>query len=137
MRRSLYAIIFVVLASCAKENTSHKDFTDKLLDLTTSTSNEGYSMEEYIQLTNLYDTLTNSLPEDDREKLILVEKLKQRGFEITRWGRGNLPALGPRIVDVELKKDDCICQVSKMYYFTTVDTLYQMAEGIVCKRTAK
>lgn len=83
---------------------------------------------------DLYDSLANKIPEDKDEKLILVEKLKMKGFKITNWGRGNIPPLGPRIVNVELMSGRCICEVTKTYYSTTVDTLYQMTEGVKCRR---
>jgi hypothetical protein len=134
MSRLICIIIFLVLASCSSGNNTDSDFIDKLLDLTTSTSSQEYLGEEYVQLTNLYDTLTHNIPEDNVEKLILAERLKLRGFEITNWGRGNFPPLGPRIVIVELKKENCVCEVTKIYYATVDDNAYQMAEGINCKK---
>src|SRR5690348_15494874 len=116
MRKILTIMLLVILTSCSQQHSLGKDFIDQLLDLTTGTSSKEYLGGEYIQLTNMYDTLAHNIPEDKDEKLILVERLKKRGFEITNWGRGNFPPLGPRIVIVELKKENCICEVSKIYY---------------------
>jgi hypothetical protein len=128
------AVVFISLSCCSSEDKTKHHFVDKLLDLVTQTSSKEYAGEEYIQLTNLYDTLAHTLPEDQDEKSILAERLKKKGFKITNWGRGNFPPLGPRIVIIELQKENCTCEVSKIYYATTTDTLYQMAEGINCKR---
>jgi hypothetical protein len=136
MKKILAIMLLVILTSCSPQHSLEKDFIDQLLDLSTGTSSEEYLGGEYIQLTNLYDTLAHNIPEDKDEKLVLVERLKKRGFEITNWGRGNFPPLGPRIVIVELKKENCICEVSKIYYSTIEETAYQIAEGINCKRTA-
>jgi hypothetical protein len=137
MKKAFAAILFLISISCSQRQSSDKDFIDKLLDLATATSSEEYRGEEYVQLTNLYDKLAHDIPEDKDEKLILVERLKQRGFEVTHRGRGNFPPLGPRIVIVELKKENCVCEVNKIYYATVADTLYQQAEGINCKRVNK
>ncbi len=135
MKASICAIILFSLASCSNGSHANEDFIDKLLDLTTATSSTEYSGKEYVQLTNLYDSLAHTIPDDKDEKLILVERLKKRGFKVTNWGRGNFPPLGPRIVIIELTKDNCMCEVTKTYYATTSDTLWQMAEGINCKQT--
>jgi hypothetical protein len=128
-RRLIYLIVIMTLTSCLKENKSDNDFIEKVIDLTIETASG-----EYVQLPDLYDSLASKIPKDNDERMILVEKLKARGFKITNWGRGNIPPLGPRIVDVELMSGHCICEVTKTYYSTTVDTLYQMTEGMKCKR---
>jgi hypothetical protein len=134
MRKLIYCSIFPLLAGCGSQHQRGQDFIERILDLTTTTVSTKYEPGEYVQFTNLYDTLVHSIPEDKDEKLILVERLKKRGFKITNSGRGNFPPLGPRIVMVELTDGSCVCEVSKIYYSTTTDTLYQMAEGINCKR---
>jgi hypothetical protein len=135
MKRVLAIILSLISTSCSQPHSADKDFIDKLLDLTTETSSDEYSGAEYVQLTNLYDTLAHTIPEDKDEVLLLAERLKKRGFEVTNRGRGNFPPLGPRIVIVELKKGNCLCEVSKIYFATVDDNAYQMAEGISCKRT--
>lgn len=134
MKKAFAIILLLISVSCSQRQSSDKDFIDKLLDLETATSSEEYLPEEYVQLTSLYDKLAHELPADKDEKLVLVERLKQRGFEVTNWGRGNFPPLGPRIVIIELTKGNCVCEVHKIYYATIADTLYQQAEGINCKR---
>ncbi|WP_118973918.1 hypothetical protein [Taibaiella koreensis] len=59
-----------------------------------------------IALPQLYDTVLTAaeIPSDDKEHLLLVQVLKQRGFTVTDWGRGNM-ATGPRVVTLVLKKE--------------------------------
>ena len=136
--KKVLTILFFISFSCSQQRRSDKDFIEKLIDLTTETSSEEYLGEEYVLLTNLYDTLAHSIPDDKDEKLILVERLKKRGFKVTEWGRGNFPPLGARIINIELTKGNCVCTVCKIYYYAAqVDTIYQMAEGINCKRVRK
>jgi hypothetical protein len=130
MQRTLLAIVFITLTSCSKEHQMNGDFVDKVLDLTIETSTG-----ELIELPELYDKLADRIPDDSNEKLVIVERLKSRGFTVTNWGRGNMPPLGPRIVSIQFQKDNCSCDVSKMYYSTTVDSLFQVVERISCKRT--
>ena len=110
-------------------STSQHDFVDEVVNLTIR-----YANDEFVQFPGLYSELADNIPEDKDENLMLVSRLKEREFEVTNWGRGNMPPLGPRVVEIELKKDDCICRVSKMYYSTSVDTLYHIVEGIHCSR---
>jgi hypothetical protein len=88
---------------------------------------------ELVEFPGLYDTLSHYIPEDNEEKLILVEKLKERGFELMDYGRGNFPPLGARIVIVDLIKGDCHCSVRKVYYATVAEDAWQMAEAISCE----
>ena len=130
MRSTLISLVVIVmLPSCSKENKSDKDFIDKVIDLSIETSSG-----EYVQLSDLYDRFADKIPADNDEKVILVDKLKTRGFKVTNWGRGNFPPLAPRIINIELMNGRCICDVTKTYYATTVDTLYQMTEGVKCRR---
>lgn len=130
LQRFLLIIVSIIFTGCSNESKPNKDFLDEAIDLTIDKSSG-----EPIQFPDLYDGLTDNLPDDKDEKLVLVEKLKERGFVITSWGRGNMPPLGPRIIGVELKKGTCICKVNKMYYSTAVDTLFQRAEEISCAKT--
>ena len=127
--RIVVTVCFSGLLSCAPKQNSNRDFMDKAIDLAIETSDSSY-----VQFPELYDSLTSQIPDDAHEKLIMAEKLKQKGFQVTRIGRGNFPPLGPRIVDIELTKENCLCTVSKIYYATVVDTLFQMTEGIRCRR---
>jgi hypothetical protein len=82
---------------------------------------------------SIYDSLARQIPQDDQESLILSEILKKKGFKEVYWGRGNFPPLGPRIITMALQKGDCICEVSKIYYYTIDDSLYEVSERINCE----
>lgn len=85
-----------------------------------------------IEAQGLYTTLISDIPDDKDERTILGEKLKAKGFVVTNWGRGNFHPHGPRIVKITFTKENCLCEVSKMYYSTEVDTLYSVIESIRC-----
>lgn len=86
---------------------------------------------EQIEFLDIYSEVTVLLP-DSTEKLILSEYLKEKGFTVTNWGRGNWTD-GPRIVSQELTSEKCNCQVDKLYYFIDgyVDK-YKVTERIKC-----
>ncbi len=86
-----------------------------------------------IEFPDLYEGVVNSISNDSEESLKLVSLLKSRGFEITNWGRGNYPPRGPRIVMRQLRKDNCECEVNKIYYSTISKGIYEIAERIKCK----
>lgn len=110
------------------------EFNEKIVDFVIENSND-----KFIELPNLYDSLPKEMvPNDKDEKLILVQILKRKGFEITNWERGNHP-LGPRIVVFNLKKDRCECEVQKIYYSTDAlpEEIYKTTERIKCKKEPK
>lgn len=111
----------------AERNTETGDRVDRMLDLILEEKDQNT-----IEFPLLYDSLCSVLPSDSSEHLILAEKLKKRGFKVVNWGRGNFHPLGQRIVSLTLKKGDCYCDVSKIYYFTISDTYFEMRERIVC-----
>ena len=127
----IFFIIFFDLSVTAQKPET-KDFTEKILDFVTQNMDN-----ESVELDNLYDKTVEKIPNDNEEKLILVEKLKKRGFKEINWGRGNYPPLGARIINITLKKDDCECEVSKIYYFTTFEDIFIMKEKISCKKVIK
>lgn len=106
-----------------------KNFSDKIIDFAIDNCDD-----KFIELPDLYDKTTEKIANDENEKLILVEKLKNRGFEIINWGRGNNPPLGPRIIALTLKKGNCECEIIKIYYFTADESQYKMTEKIKCKK---
>jgi hypothetical protein len=130
MKKLILIPVLLLLASCTSRDESHKDFVDQVLDVTIRTSSD-----KSVEFPELYDSLAHEIPEDQDEKLILVERLKHRGFDVVSSGRGNFPPLGPRIVAFKLRKGNCTCEVSKKYYATATDTIYQMVEGISCKKS--
>ncbi len=130
MKRGKFILFFLFfLFSCAENVQESKTSVDEILDLTIKNA-DGTSVE----FPDLYDSLIYVIPEDKDEKLILSEKLKIKGFKITNWGRGNCPPLGPRIISLTMTKPGCECEISKIYYSTTIDTLYSVREGIKCKK---
>jgi hypothetical protein len=90
--------------------------------------------DTFVEFPELYENLSKGIPDDKDEKLILVEKLKNKGFKVIDWGRGNYPPLGPRIITVSLKNNNCDCYVIKIYYLTVIENEYIMTEKIKCKK---
>ncbi|WP_136669263.1 hypothetical protein [Flavobacterium sp. H122] len=125
-------LIVAFVASCTVKKSNDKDFEDKLLDMIIASS-EG----KEIEFQSLYNLPVTEIASDNEEKLLLAEKLKAKGFEVTDWGRGNYDPLGPRIVSLNLKKGDCECEVSKIYYSTISASKYKMTEKINCKTITK
>lgn len=93
------------------------------LDLTTVCKTDSI---EYI---DLYPR-THSIAIDSTEKMVLVEQLKQNGFTVEHWGRGNFME-GPRMVSITLKKDDCTLRVDKLYYDTDTVGTFRVTERIL------
>ena len=131
MRSLLFLITSFLIISCTQKNEPKSGFEDKIIDLVIENAN-GKSIE----FPEIYDSLTKNIPEDNVEKLILVEKLKSKGFKVINSGRGNYPPLGPRIVIFTLKKENCECEVAKIYYSTISDSVYNMTERISCKKAS-
>jgi hypothetical protein len=128
MRNIFFHCCFVLLGSCAEKKEPAVGFYDKALDFVLDNPSG-----EIVEFPELYDSLTSTIPDDAAEKPKLVEKLKVKGFKVTNWGRGNHP-LGPRIIVINMKKDDCECEIAKTHYSTANDSLYQMSEKISCKK---
>lgn len=125
-------LLSVLFFSCSEKSKKQPiEFNEKIVDFAIENSNG-----KFIELPNLYDSLPEEIvPKDEDEKLLLVQILKRKGFEITNWERGNHP-LGPRIVVLNLKKDSCECEVQKTYYSTDAlpGEIYKTAERIKCKK---
>lgn len=113
------------------EKPENADFVDELLAVIIE------RMDSIpVEFPAIYDTLASRIPVDSVEQLIIVKKLEEQGFTIKRWERGNF-AKGPRIVVVELEKEDCHCTVSKRYYTNTIsDEYWDMTETISCANVA-
>ena len=125
------ALVGVAMIVLSCEGARQKSVVDRVIDASIEVQSG-----ELVEFPVLYDTLTHYIPEDKDEKLILVEKLKARGFEQVDYGRGNFPPLGPRVVIVEMKKGDCNCSVRKVYYATVAEETWQMSEAISCEKQA-
>jgi hypothetical protein len=125
-------LLFSIISySQTKKTNSKQDFNDKIVDFAIDNCED-----KFIELPDLYEKTTGKIADDENEKLILVDKLKNRGFEVINWGRGNNPPLGPRIIALTLKKGNCECEVIKIYYSTADESQYQMTEKIKCKKPA-
>jgi hypothetical protein len=128
-------LLSVLFFSCSEKSKKQPiEFNEKIVDFAIKNSNG-----KFIELPNLYDSLSEEIvPKDEDEKLILVQILKRKGFEITNWERGNHP-LGPRIVILKLKKDSCECEVQKTYYSTDAlpEEVYKTTERIKCKNASR
>lgn len=69
---------------------------------------------------------------DSLESLIIVQDLKERGFIVVDWGRGNFMQ-GPRMVAITAKKEDCYCEVIKKYYSPLKSEIgFVLTESIRC-----
>jgi hypothetical protein len=88
-----------------------------------------------IELPNLYDSLSVGIPE--KSTLVLAERLRKKGFVEIGSGSGNYPPRGPQIVTKIFLKDSCVCQVSKIYYSTVEENVFEMAERISCMKQSE
>lgn len=127
-------LMFMLLCTaCSKQPKPVDNFVDRLIDLTIESSTG-----ELVQLPELYEHLADGIPDDKDERSILVGNLKERGFKITGWGRGNMPPFGPRVVAFTLQRGSCVCEVTKAYYSTPAqDSAFQCIEGIRCSYPSK
>lgn len=131
MKKFNIFIILCCIISCDKETQPKTDFVERVIDIAIEVSNN-----KYVEFPNIYDTLVQNIPKDENEKLIIVEKLKKKGFVVSHSGRGNHP-LGPRIIDFTLTKLNCECGVEKIYYSSPVDSIYTATERIRCRKIKK
>ena len=125
---------FFLISCSEKPKKESMEFNEKIVDFAIQNSNN-----KFIELPNLYDSLSKEIvAKDEDEKLILVQILKKKGFEVKDWGRGNHP-LGPRIIVLKLKKENCECEVQKTYYSTDdlPGEVYKTTESIRCKKASR
>ncbi len=62
--------------------------------------------------------------------LTLDDPLKNAGFEVTSYGRGNWTR-GPRFISLALEKGDCTCEVKKFYHGNG-QQIEKVTERIIC-----
>ena len=110
-------------------NAVDKVFVEKVVDFIIENSDD-----EFIELPFIYNTPADKIPQDDEETLILLPLLVQKGFTVINWGKGNYPPRGPRIISYTLIKQKCECEVSKIYYNSIAEGLFEPAERLKCKR---
>lgn len=129
MKSICFLIMLTILFSCTKKSVekviNNDDFIDKTLDFVISNKDN-----HQLEFPNIYDSLSIGIPE--KSIFILGKKLKQRGFKEIRTGRGNYPPRSPRIVTKIFQKENCFCELSKIYYYTTNQNHYEMVERISC-----
>ena len=127
----IFMLSILITFSCkteTKTNTStSKDFVENVVVFMIN-----HKDNRTIELPFIYDSLTSRISEDSDESLILAESLKKKGFKVVKWGRGNYLPRGSRIVSLVLQKGNCICEVDKIYYLTSFDSLFEVAERIKC-----
>lgn len=102
----------------------NQTYLDTLMNQICSTGNI-----EFIDLYPISDTIAS----DNMEKLILVDKLKAKGFTVTDWGRGNWQE-GPRIISFRMTDTHCECQIDKLYYSTENKDKFKVTERIKCNQ---
>ena len=133
--RYLTILISTLFFSCnEKPKKQTTEFNEKIVEFAIENSNN-----KFIELPNLYDSLSKEIvAKDEDEKLILVQILKKKGFEIKDWGRGNHP-LGARIITLKLRKENCECEVLKTYYSTDdlPREIYKTTESIRCRKASQ
>lgn len=123
------AIIFTAISCTSnidKKNSKQKGLVENTLDFVTE-----HKDNSVIELSSIYDSLTSTIADDSAEYLILADSLKKRGFKVIDWSRGNHPR-GPRFVNLVLQKDNCFCEVTKLYYSSFSDDWYEMSEKVSC-----
>lgn len=121
--------ITLLLFSCntkIKSESKNDDFIDKTLDFVIANKDN-----HQLELPNINDSLSDGIPE--KSEFILGKKLEKRGFKEVKTGRGNYPPRSPRIVTKIFQKENCFCEVSKIYYYTTYENIYEIVERISCK----
>jgi len=131
MKNIIIFISFFFFSCSQKTKKQSVDFNEKVVEFAIENSNN-----KFIELSNLYDSLSKEIVVKNKdEKLILVQILKKKGFEIKDWGSGNHP-LGPRIISLKLKKGNCECEVQKTYYSSDdfPEEIYKTTESIRCKK---
>ncbi len=117
-------LLFVIITTSCKERGLQEDGT---LKKTISFIIQN-KINETIDFPFLYDSLVYKIPDNS---ILKVEKiLINKGFKKIRSGRGN-HIRGPRIVIKTFKKEDCYCEVSKIYY-SSQNSGYEITERIKC-----
>jgi hypothetical protein len=86
-----------------------------------------------IEFTGMYP-VTSTIPNDENERIKLVEVLRKKGFQQINFERKTWQ-YGPRIVTKVMKRDNCTCEVHKLYYSTTHMTKLKVSESIKCYKS--
>ncbi|MGZ5244463.1 MAG: hypothetical protein ACXWDO_08580 [Bacteroidia bacterium] len=131
IKTSVLLVFVLIIISCRNDRDKNMrrsgNSIESILDIVIENKDGNI-----IEFPEIYDSLATVIPDDDNEHLILAEALKKRGFKVINWGRGNYPPRGQRIVMLTLQKEQCYCEVAKIYYYTTSASNFQVAENISC-----
>jgi hypothetical protein len=135
MKKITLFLLIVTISSCQDDSgqstpENQAMFPENIVDLAIKTKDKNV-----IELPMMYDSLIRVLPEGETTKL--GEILVKKGFTQIEAKQGNWGNRGPRFVHRSFRKDDCICNVSKMYYTTTNDKLFEIHESIHCFEAKK
>lgn len=133
MKSVFHFVLFIaslLLFSCAEKTqpNSDADIIDKVIT-TVMTTKTG----ETVELPDLYDRTVGNIPQDNDQHVILADRLELRGFKKTASGRRDQQLSGRRMFVVTMQKDDCQCEVSKVFYSTANVSEYFVSERIACQ----
>jgi hypothetical protein len=127
--RNILLVVCLFFVTNVLSQKNNIDNVNRVLDFIIENKDD-----QHIEFSGLYDKLADKILKDEEESLILVQKLKKKGFIVDTWGRGNYPPLGARIINITMIKGDCRCEIDKIYYFTTIENVFEMREGIKCSK---
>lgn len=133
MKYSVLLCLSYLMISCSFNPTS--DY----YDLTTVTITNHY-VDDFIIGNNFgisfevvdYYGIVDSIASDKYERSFLVQKLKEVGYELISWGRGN-SMFGPRIINYTMSNGKNECDVIKNYLSTEEEGKYFVTEKLVWK----
>ena len=117
-----------ILLYCCVQKTASADFDQRVLDLLIETRNG-----RWLELPDLYDKTVIGIAEENAENLILVEKLKQRGYRTSETKRDINGLSGERLITVSMTDGKCPCEVVKIYRPTSFVSQYAVSEKIKCQ----
>jgi len=123
---------FLAITACKKEIPPQygQDFTDKVIDLVIAAENG-----QRVSFPDLYPMKATRIPTAEDDRLILADRLALRGFKVTVKHIEDAPLSGRHTLVVEMVRDNCSCEVSKMYASTENVSQYLQTETIACKNT--
>lgn len=128
MRDILFLFVLLGTLSCKDRRTNVQENTGSPLERVIDSA-ISYRTNEPIELKDLYPLQEKVLP-IEKEKLFLLDALKERGFQTIGWGR-DIAREDRRIVYYVLRKDNCFCETEKVYNATPEGT-FKVSERIRC-----
>jgi hypothetical protein len=130
--KTLLAAMILSAAACKKESAPQygQDFTDKVVDLVIAAGNG-----QRISFPDLYTMKATRIPDPGDDRLTLADKLALRGFKVAGSRTEDAPLSGRHALVIEMVRDSCRCEISKVYSATENVSQYVQAESIRCYRT--